>query len=192
MELQTFCKNIDLNDEAQRYIQKKMDRLTRHLSSLSDGKLEVSRTSSRSEADRVVAQLTLTAGGRVLRTQESGLNLFAAIDAIADVMDRQIRRYKGKFYRTSQGKRSARTSARQSLPAPEVEEHDPESEALELGAVVRTKVFPMPPMSVEDAILQMEMLSHDFFMFFNSDSDEYSVVYRRRDGGYSLIAPEPA
>ena len=192
MELQTFSKNIEISDEAQQYIQKKMDRLSRHLNSLSDGKLEVSRTSSRSEADRVVAQMTLTAGGRVLRAQESGLNLFAAIDAITDVMDRQIRKYKGKFYRTSQGKRSARTTARQNLPAPEVAERDPEAGETEAAAVVRTKVFPMPPMSVEDAILQMEMLSHDFFMFFNSDSNEYSVVYRRRDGGYSLIAPESA
>ena len=68
--------------------------------------------SSRSLADRVVAQITLTAGGRTLRAQQSGANLSAAIDAVVNVMDRQISRYKGQFYRTSQARRSARAAAR--------------------------------------------------------------------------------
>ena len=102
MDVRTFTKNIDLKEEADLYIQKKIDRLARHLNPLSDAKLEVTRTSSRADSDRVVAQMTLTAGGLTLRGQESGINLFTAIDVITDVMDRQIRRYKGKFYKNSQ------------------------------------------------------------------------------------------
>ena len=60
----------------------------------------------------------------------------------------------------------------------------------ELGKLVRTKRFVMTPMSVEDAILQMEMLGHNFFLFFNTDSDEYNVAYRRNDGDYGLIEPQ--
>ena len=112
LELSTSYKNIQPNDEAERYIRKKVDRLARHLKPPSDARLEISRMSSRSLADRVVAQITLTAGGRTLRAQQSGANLSAAIDAVVNVMDRQISRYKGRFYRTSQARRSARAAAR--------------------------------------------------------------------------------
>ena len=113
MELSTSYKNIQPNDEAVRYIRKKVDRLARHLKPPSDARLEISRVSSRSPADRVVAQMTLTAGGRTLRAQESAANLSDAIDAVVRVMDRQISQYKGQFYRTSQARRSARSAARE-------------------------------------------------------------------------------
>ncbi|MDA1348573.1 MAG: ribosome-associated translation inhibitor RaiA [Chloroflexi bacterium] len=192
MDVRTFAKNIDLNEEAELYIQKKIDRLARHLKPLSDAKLEVTRTSSRAESDRVVAQMTLTAGGRTLRGQESGTNLFAAIDAITDVMDRQIRRYKGKFYRSYQGRKFARTNVRQSEQALDLENREQDADPQGLGNLVRTKRFLMQPMTIEEAILQMEMLSHDFFMFYNSDASEYNVVYRRHDGDYSVIEPDLA
>ena len=124
MELSTSYKNIQPNDEAERYIRKKVDRLARHLKPPSDARLEISRMSSRSLADRVVAQMTLTAGGRTLRAQQSGANLSAAIDAVVNVMDRQISRYKGQFYRTSQARRSARAAAREDGRTIEVEEQD--------------------------------------------------------------------
>ena len=124
MELSTSYKNIQPNDEAERYIRKKVDRLARHLKPPSDAKLEISRISSRSPEDRVVAQMTLTAGGRTLRAQESGANLSAAIDAVVNVMDRQISRYKGQFYRTSQARRSARAATREDGRTIEVEEQD--------------------------------------------------------------------
>lgn len=192
MDVRTFTKNIDLNEEADLYIQKKIDRLARHPKPLYDAKLEATRTSSRAESDRVVAQMTLTAGGRTLRGQESGINLFAEIDAITDVMDRQIRRYKGKFYRSSQGRKSARTNVRQSEQALDLENREQDTDPQGLGSLVRIKCFLMHPMTVEEAILQMEMLSHDFFMFYNSDASEYPVVYRRHDGDYSVIEPDLA
>ena len=124
MELSTSYKNIQPNDEAERYIRKKVDRLARHLKPPSDARLEISRISSRSLADRVVAQMTLTAGGRTLRAQQSGANLSAAIDAVVNVMDRQISRYKGQFYRTPQARRSARAAARGDGQTMEVEGQD--------------------------------------------------------------------
>ena len=126
MELSTSYKNIQPNDGAERYIRKKMDRLARHLKPPSDARLEISRVSSRSPEDRVLAQMTLTAGGRTLRAQESGANLSEAIDALVKVMDRQISRYKGQFYRTSQARRSARAAARGDGRSLGVEEQDPD------------------------------------------------------------------
>lgn len=86
MNLKINARNIDIDSASSQYIQKKFARLERHLRNLSDAKLEVHRTSSRAQSDRIVAQMTLSAGSRVLRGQERALNLFAAIDAFTDVM----------------------------------------------------------------------------------------------------------
>ena len=193
MEIQIQTKNIDLNPNAEEYIQKKFNRLQRHLPNLDDAKMEVSMTQARATRDRVEAQMTLNIAGYTLRGQDRGVNLFAAVDAVTDVVDRQIRRFKGKVYHSSQAKKS-RTSFRDIPPEAIIEMPDAdEEEAIEeIGQVVRTKRHSMPPMSVEDAILQMEMLGHSFFLFFNMDTDEYNVAYRRRDGDYGVIEPELA
>ncbi|MXY46763.1 MAG: ribosome-associated translation inhibitor RaiA [Chloroflexi bacterium] len=111
MEMRILARNMNLSERSEDYIEKKMARLERHLRERADAKLELSRTASRSDTDRFVAQMTISASGATLRGQESGLTLFAAVDAVADVMDKQIRRYKGRAYRTSQARRSARTQA---------------------------------------------------------------------------------
>ena len=193
MEIQIQAKNIDLNPNAEEYIQKKFNRLQRHLPNLDDAKMEVSMTQARATRDRVQAQMTLNISGYTLRGQDRGVNLFAAVDAVTDVVDRQIRRFKGKVYHSSQAKKS-RSSFRDIPPEAIIEMPDAgEEEAIEeIGQVVRTKRHSMPPMSVEDAIMQMEMLGHSFFLFFNMDSDEYNVAYRRRDGDYGVIEPELA
>ena len=195
MDVKIFSKNLEINPQTQDYIQKKFNRLERHLKRISDAKLEVSRTSARAQSERVVAQLTLTANGYTLRGQESGLNLFAAIDAVTDVMDRQIRKYKGKVYRSAQAKRAGKAGSGPGDGPLDTTDTEAEPEDIvlpEVGKAVRTKRFPMKPMTVEDAILEMELLSHDFFLFHNVDTSEYNVVYRRRDGDYGVIGSELA
>ena len=197
MEMQILARNMRLSGRSEEYIQKKVARLERHLRERADAKLEISRTASRSETDRFVAQMTISASGATLRGQESGLTLFAAVDAVADVMDKQIRRYKGRAYRTSQARRSARSQAIREDAGALLEEIAADEEAEvepveELGKVVRVKRFAMKPMTVEDAIMEMELLDHDFFLFHNAETDKYSVVYRRTDGDYGVIEPEVA
>ena len=193
MDLQVFARNMRLSERSEDYIEKKVARLERHLRERADAKLELSRTASRSETDRFVAQMTISAGGTTLRGQESGLTLFAAVDAVADVMDKQIRRYKGRAYRTSQARRSARSRAIREDAGAMMEQVaadvDAEDEPVEeMGKVVRVKRFDMKPMTVEDAIVEMELLDHDFFLFHNAETDRYGVVYRRTDGDYGLIS----
>ena len=197
MDLKIYAKNLELNNEAESYIHKKFKRLERHLNHISDAKLEVSRTSARSAAERVLTQMTLTANGYILRGQETGLNLYAAVDAVTQVMDRQIQRYKAKVYRSGQSRKSAKaaaeTAAAGEWPEETLAEDVPTDDLLgEFATVVRTKRFPMKPITVEEAILEMELLSHDFFLFHNIETDEHSVVYHRRDGSYGLIEPEQA
>ena len=191
MDIRIQARNIDLNPQAEQYIQKKFKRIERHLPNLDEAKMEVSRTQAKSAQDRVQAQMTLTISGYTLRGQDNAVNLFAAVDAVTDIVDRQIRRFKGKVYRTSQARKSARgfrdAPAEAIIDLPDAAEE----EAIEdVGEVVRTKRFSMTPMSIEDAILQMEMLGHNFFLFFNTDTMEYNVAYRREDGDYGLIEPE--
>ena len=193
MDIKIYAKNLDLNAETEEYIHKRFSRLERHLKSISDAKLEVSRTAARAQPDRIIAQLTLKTGGTTLRGQETGLNLFAAIDAVTDVMDRQIKRYKGKVYRSSKAKKTARIQdaiVEAQLPALDDDAEDDEESSTDFGKVVRTKRFPMKPMTVDDAVSEMELLSHDFFLFRNTDTNEYNVVYRRHDGDYGIIEPE--
>lgn len=195
MDIRISTKNFDLSPEAESYIQKKFGRLERHLKPISGARLEVTRTSARALADRMTAQMTLTVNGYTLRGQEKGVNLFAAIDSVTDVMDRQIRRFKGKVYKTHQARRSARMRKAQiggPDAVPEATPDDGPSVFEDLGSVVRTKRFRMEPKSVDQAILEMELLSHDFFLFYNADTKEYNVAYRRSDGDYGVIEPELA
>ncbi|MCH7802236.1 MAG: ribosome-associated translation inhibitor RaiA [Chloroflexi bacterium] len=106
MDIRIYSKNLDLNADAESYIHKKFEKLKRHLNQISDAKLEISRTSTRSQGERVNAQMTLSVGGYTLRGQDAGSNVFAAVDAVTDIVDRQIRRFKGKVYRSEKARKS--------------------------------------------------------------------------------------
>jgi ribosome-associated translation inhibitor RaiA len=155
-------------------------------------------------SDRFVAEVTATLkGGTVLRAEERAEDLYVAIDAIADVVARQIRRY-----RTRQSKRRTsltdwETTVLQELtpiePGAGVAEESteaavgPDGESvseLQDGHIVRTKTHEMSPMTVEEASSRMELLGHSFFVFQNSADNTISVIYKRHDGDYGLIVPE--
>ena len=117
------------------------------------------------------------------------------IDGVTDIMDRQIRRFKGKVYQSYQARKSAkadRARVEASTTVQEVTAEDESPPFEELGSVVRTKRFRMEPKTVDQAILEMELLSHDFFLFYNAETKEYNVAYRRSDGDYGVIEPELA
>ena len=108
MSIRIHTKNIDLNPESERYIHKKFNRIQRRLPNMGDGKLEVSRVSDRATSDRFKARMTLNVAGRTLRGQRGGVNLYAAVDNVADVVDGQIRRFKGKLSPSSHVRRARR------------------------------------------------------------------------------------
>jgi len=174
-------RNVEITDRLRGYVEKKVNRLIRYLPTIDEARMELTVHRARSAQDRQVAQLTVRNRGTILRAEERSSDLSTSIDAVLDKMYRQIMRYKGKRYR-------GRAKARQ------VEELLEEMElyAEEPHHIVRVKRFPTPPMDEEEAIEQMELLGHDFFVFFNAESGEINVLYRRRDGDYGLIIPEPA
>ena len=174
MDLQITGQGIEILPTVKDYIEKKFSKLDRHFQLINGTKVELSEQQTKSQDQRYRVQVTLDANGTLLRAEERAENLLIAIDKVVPVIDRQIERYKGKY--NKKGKTGP------SIKAKLNEEPTPE--------VVRTKRFTMKPMSVEDAMMQMELLGHDFFLFYNSTSKEYNLLYRRKDGNYSVIEPE--
>ncbi len=179
MELQITSKNIDLSPAVRRYIERKLGKLGRHLPNIIESKVEIFEEKTKSRQQHYVAQVTIESSGTLLRGEERGENLLTAIDKVAAIMNRQIERYKGKLYEKGKGSSFTRSEFRE-----EVEATPPSRK------VVRVKRFAVKPMSVAEATDQMELLEHDFFLFFNADAGELNLLYRRKDGNYGLIEPE--
>jgi len=179
MELQITGKNVKLVPAVRKYIERKLGKLGRHLSDIIDYKVEVSEEKTKSPQQHFVVQVTINSSGTLLRGEERGQDLFTAIDKVAEVMNRQIEHYKGKLYEKGRGSSLARGGFSE-----EAEEKQP------VSRVVKVKRFAIKPMSVAEAIDQMELLGHDFFLFLNADTEKVNLVYRRRDGSYGLIEPE--
>jgi putative sigma-54 modulation protein len=179
MELQITCKNIELTPTLRQFIERKLGKLSRHLPNIIEQKVEIYEEKTKSPEQHFVVQVTLDSNGTLLRGVERGEDLLKAINKVAAVMDRQIERYKGKLYEKGRGSSLARS-----------EFNEDDEAAQPPRKVVKIKRFVVKPMSVFEAIDQMELLGHDFFLFFNIDSEELNLLYRRKDGDYGLIEPE--
>ena len=189
MDIKIHGRNVDISEDIQSYVDRKFNRLSRHLPQMMDATAEIKRTSSRAGDDRIAVQITLTVKGQVLRAQRRGSTVREAVDTAIDVMDRQIRRYKGRRYRSNQQRKSLRDLPDGLTPEPDEEAPSPDEMEDMPIKVVRRKRFPMVSMTVDDAIAEMELLNHSFYLFRNVETGSYSVVYRREDGDYGLIDP---
>ncbi len=179
MELQITGKNIEISPEVRQYIERKLDKLGRHLHKIMESKVEISEQKTKSPQQHFVVQVTIDSNGTLFRSQERGENLVSAIDRVVEIMDRQIKRYKGKLYKKGRGSSLIRGGLSEEI----VEEET-------TGRIVKIKQFVVKPMSVDEAIEQMELLGHDFFLFFDADDEGLNLLYRRKDGNYGLIKPE--
>ncbi|MBI4233882.1 MAG: ribosome-associated translation inhibitor RaiA [Chloroflexi bacterium] len=192
METLIVGRNIEITAQAKEYIEKKLSRIQRKVTSIVRAQVEVSREHTRSQDDRVVLQITLNLNGIMVRGEERAANILTAVDAVVDVLNRRLTHLKGKLYKGEISRRASRGAAARAQEAPGPRPATAEGPIeLSTGRVVRTKRFPMKPMSVEEAATQMELLGHDFFLFQDSSSSKYNVLYRRRDGNYGLIEPTP-
>jgi putative sigma-54 modulation protein len=186
MQLTITGKNIEINDTLRKYVEKKIGRLDRYLPNIIDGRVELEKAEgARAADDRQIAQVTLRTKKVVLRAEEISSDIFVSIDAVVDKMQRQADRYKGK----RSAKRSETPQA--GIAAAELSEEE-EDAGEEQPLVSRVKRFEMVPMDEEEAIGQMELLGHDFYVFFNVNHNQINVLYRRRNGEYGLIQPELA
>lgn len=187
MQLILKGKNVEITDWLRQYVEKKVNKLDRYLPDIHEARVELSVQKTRSSQDRQVAQLTVRSNGAILRAEERTDDMFAAIDAVVDKMHRQIARYKGKRIDRWQGQRPNRSEVE--LPPVDEEVLEDLAEAQE-RRIVRVKRFAVSPMDEEEAVEQMELLGHDFFVFFNPNTGTLNVLYRRKDGNYGLLEPE--
>lgn len=188
MELLIKGRNLEIEETAHEYIRGKLDRLARHLPDIGEVKVELTRETTKAAEKRYVAQVTINTHGTLLRGEERAATINAAIDTVVDVLNRQIERFKDKLYRS----RRRTSPLRRELAIEAIEQEQQESQEEEESKIVKVKRFPVKPMTPEEAVDQMELLSHDFFIFFNPESNRFSVLYRRGDGNYGLIEPELA
>ena len=181
MELIIKGKNVEVTERLRDYVEKKIGKLDRYLPSISEAWVELSTEGTKAAQDRQVCQITVRSNGTILRAEDRSDDIFSSIDTVLDKMYRQIARYKGK--------RKNRWRSAPTVPEPlpiEVEEEEVEGPS----AIVRVKRFPMTPMHAEEAVEQMELLGHDFFVFYNAEEGRVNVLYRRKDGNYGLLQPE--
>jgi putative sigma-54 modulation protein len=183
MRLQVMGRNVDVTDTLHAYAERKLGKLSRHLSDGSRCELELSMEPNPSISENQVAEATVWTKGPVLRARESATDMRAAIDKVADKLERQVKRYRER--------RSRRQAAHVASHAAVRAEAEPVSLATdeEPAVIVKKKQFNMKPMAAEEALLQLELIGHDFFVFVNDDTDEVNVIYKRRDGQYGLIEP---
>lgn len=185
MQLSITGKNLEINDNLRKYVEKKIGRLDRFLPNIIDGRVELAvAEGARAAEDRQIAQVTLRTKHAILRAEEASADIFASVDAVFEKMQRQIDRHKRR--------RRARRGEGGEIEAPPAEEMLEEEAPEERKGVTRVKRFQMIPMDEEEAIEQMELLGHDFYVFYNINQNQINVLYRRRSGDYGLIQPELA
>lgn len=182
MEIVIHGRNVDITPRLQSYVERKVERLDRYMPNIGEVRVDLAEEKSNRMGRTQVAQITVrNVRGTILRAEERTNDLFAAVDAVVDKMYRQIERYKGKRKRRSDGAEDF-TGLETAI---QLDEED-----LAVGHVIRRKVFSVEPMHEEEAIEQMELLGHDFFVFVNAGTGGVNVLYRRRDGNYGLLEPE--
>jgi putative sigma-54 modulation protein len=187
MKLVIHGKNIEITDAIREYVQQKIEKAVNHFQNITnevDVHLSVARNPRINT--KQAAEVTIYANGNVIRAEESSENLYASIDLVADKIARQLRKYK------------ERRHEKKTHAEPTLEGVVPEEIVTDLigdrtpelpGEVVRTKYFAMPPMTITEALEQLQMVGHDFYMFRNSETDEINVIYERNHGGYGVIQP---
>jgi putative sigma-54 modulation protein len=180
MQFQVKGRNLEVSDSIRSYAEEKLGKLERQLTDPRI-ELELAVEKNPSIAESHVAEATIWTKGPVLRAREASSDMRASIDQLVEKLERQVTRYK------KQGRSRRRRAARANGPTPETIPVVPDEDE---PLIVKTKQFAIGPMSPSDAVLQLELIGHDFFVFRNDETNEINVVYRRRDANYGLIEPQ--
>lgn len=178
MDMVVKGRHLDVKADARAYAEDKVGKVAHILNGMvMSADVELYHERNRSIGEHEVAEVTLFTKGHILRARETGSDMKSAIDKMSAKLERQARRFKERVVDRHAGK-----------IAPALATVEPEEEEVE-RTVVKTKSVDLKPMSEEEAILQLELLGHDFFVFTSAETDGIEVLYKRRDGDYGLIQP---
>ncbi len=178
MNINVRGKNIEATPALVDYANKKLGKLDKLFDKTADAQVVLSVI----REDHIV-EVTVNLNGFIMRGEESTGDMYASIDMVVDKLERQFHKFKTRMNKSLRERGPRKISEKH---AAQEAEQRVESEPM----VVKTKRFPLKPMSVEEAILQMDLLGHNFFVFSNSENEVINVIYRRKDGNYGLIEPE--
>jgi putative sigma-54 modulation protein len=179
LRLQVKGKNLDVTDSIRSYAEQKLKKLDKQLNAATEVELELRVEKNPSIAANQIAEATVWTKGPTLRAREASEDMRASIDQLTEKLVRQVRHYRDK--RSHRGARN-HVPVNEGAPALQDDQLDQQ--------IVKTKQFTVNPMTAEEAVVQLELIGHDFFVFKNADTDTVNVVYRRKDGGYGLIEPQ--
>lgn len=181
MQFHIRGKNVDVTDALRDYVEKKIGRMDRYFEVPSASDVQVTLSVNK---NKHTVEVTIPVSGVTLRAEEKSEDMYASIDLVVDKLERQIRKHKTRVNRRVRQEGTHRAVFKESFEqAPPFRTHE-EEDAFE---VVRTKQFTLKPMDMEEAILQMNLLGHSFYVFADSATAGVNVVYKREDGRYGLI-----
>ncbi|MCL6611456.1 MAG: ribosome-associated translation inhibitor RaiA [Peptococcaceae bacterium] len=171
MKVQVRGRNMEVTGALKDYVEKRLGKLDKYLDNLGD--VQVTLTV---EKDSHRIEVTIPINGMILRGEETTGDMYASTDMVVEKLEKQIERYKGRLI-----KRAGKGNSEGRQAAQAEEDFGPR--------VVRTKRFAIKPMDIDEAVLQMNLLGHSFFVFSNAETEQVNVVYKRKDGNYGLIEP---
>lgn len=177
MKIQIRGKNIELTNALKNYVEDKISKIEKYFT---DAFIEA-QVGLEVEKERHIVEVTITVDGLLLRGEEASGDMYASIDGVIEKLERQVRKHKTRISKKIR-ERKQEFKLQFAGGYEEIDEIEPK--------VVRSKRFAMKPMPVDEAILQMDLIGHDFFVFKNADTNEVNVVYKRKNGQYGLIEPE--
>lgn len=180
MQVAVTFRHMDSSEPVRSYVAEKMLRVKKYI----DEPVEAQVVLSVEKKIRHKVEVTLTAKGITIKAAEQTEDMYAAIDGVIDKLESQLKRYKEKIKRHKPQSGRERQVAKTVFAAQSIDEGHPEP------VIIKSNTFHVKPMSVEEAVMQMDLLEKDFLVFTDSNSAEINVVYRRKDGNYGLIVPQ--
>lgn len=169
-------KQMEITDSLREVINDKCEKLDKYFHK----DIPITITLSK-EKERNIVEATIPFQGAIIRAEESTIDMYTSIDNVIDLLEKQLRRHKNKL---RQKNRASETIRFENIVPDTTTEESDESK------IVRTKRFPLKPMNNEEAVLQMELLGHDFFVFMEDATGDVNIVYKRKEGNYGLIQPQ--
>ena len=174
MNLVISGKNLDITEGLRSAIEEKIGKLERYFTDTTEVHVTLS-----TEKNRQKIEITIPMKGSIIRAEEVSSDMYVSIDLVEEVIERQLRKYKNKLIDKEQ---NAAHLSQSFIEADDFEDEDIQ--------IIRSKKFAMKPMDPEEACVQMELIGHNFFVFYNAETEQVNVVYKRKGNTYGLIEPE--
>lgn len=192
MKLVLQSRNIEITDAIRDYVNQKIEKAVSHFTNITT-EVDVCLSVARNHriAAPQVAEVTLYVNGAVIRAEEASEHLYASIDLVADKISRQLRKYKERNF-TKKERVDATEKLAEEIDLDLLDYKLADNRAASLPPeVVRTKYFALSSLTIEEALAQLQLVDHDFYMYRNAETGEVNVVYRRNHGGFGVIQPRP-